>query len=173
MVFWVHGAQLNKDVMAIPFDLSYFISPYAKPTLSSKKVKTVGHPPYASLAGDIGEVGVPAQVWSRPRSINATSDPWAWQKKQFKRFMPPLGWVWRIGNGIPTRKFSVAIEFRGCILHLGVVPGFAKKFFGTKMALAPALGEPCACLARPQSRLSFCLSISSLPRVSARFRVVS
>ena len=41
--------------------------------------------------------------------------------------------------------------------------GGCAKFFGTKMALAPALGEPCAFLARPQSRLNFCLSIFSCP----------
>ena len=37
------------------------------------------------------------------------------------------------------------------------------KFFSTKMALAPALGEPGAFLARPQSRFNFCLSIFSCP----------
>ena len=39
--------------------------------------------------------------------------------------------------------------------------GCRAKFFGTKMALAPALGEPCAFLARPQSRLSFWSNILS------------
>ena len=41
--------------------------------------------------------------------------------------------------------------------------GGCAKFFCTKMALAPALGEPCAFLAQPLSRLTFWLSIFSCP----------
>ena len=44
--------------------------------------------------------------------------------------------------------------------HVRVYGGCAK-FFCTKMTLAPALGEPCAFLVRPRSRLMFVLSMFS------------
>ena len=61
--------------------------------------------------------------------------------------------------GFPRRPTkSVTFEPRGIYIY-----GDCAKFFCTKMALAPALGEPCEFLARPQSRLSFWLSIFSFP----------
>ena len=61
------------------------------------------------------------------------------------------------------------------------IDGGCAQFFCTKLALGLALGEPCAFLSRPQSRLSFGLGIFScpvlvlvfVPRFSACFHVVS